>query len=237
MNNLIKLLVFDVDGTLSIGQNEIEREVSHFLYLFEKKGIRVCLASGKDYYYLTALSRGIGLKNPYYIAENGGILFTDTKRIANIDERVEESLYKIKRLIDEKFTKIWFQPNEACLTILSNGEGIILEIEQYIKSYCDLREFKIFTHYSEDCSSIDILPQNIDKAVGLCAIMKKMQITSSGVIVAGDSQSDMQMAQYANLMLIVGNETTHFENVKRFNYPIEMMRFLYKNICTSALYH
>lgn len=230
MNNLVKLLVFDVDGTLTIGQSEVENEIAQTICWFEKCGIKICLASGKDLYYLSALSRGMGIKSPYFIAENGGVWFFEGKRYVSINKDVKDSLNQIKSMISKKFSRIWFQPNEVCLTIMSKENFLISEIEDYLYKNMSLEMFTVYPHYFQECSSVDILPKDIDKVVGLRYIMKKLELTHKEVIVAGDSVSDSQMAQCTDLMLIVGSGLPDIKNAKYFRCPYEMINFLYNNI-------
>ena len=71
----IKLIVFDVDGTIAEPNSPVDRKVSEKLQCFERRGIRIAFASGKNASYLSGLARGIGLADPIIIGENGCIIF------------------------------------------------------------------------------------------------------------------------------------------------------------------
>ena len=70
----MKCIVFDLDGTLCQLGKEILPETVDMLKALEDKGNRICISSGKPTYYLVGMFRQVGLKNPIFIGENGGVI-------------------------------------------------------------------------------------------------------------------------------------------------------------------
>ena len=74
-----KMVVFDVDDTLTRINHPIELEVSKRLRDLERKGIKIVFASGKNISYLLGFARGVGVKGSFIIGENGCVLFDTSK--------------------------------------------------------------------------------------------------------------------------------------------------------------
>ena len=67
----LRLIVFDVDGTLMPSDKPMSCNVSATLRHFENLGIRIALSSGKHFLYLDKVAQSLGIKKPIIIAENG----------------------------------------------------------------------------------------------------------------------------------------------------------------------
>ena len=68
----IKLVMADVDGTLTPGGDSISPSVSEAIHRLEEQGIIVGLVSGRTVPMLESLARKLGISGPI-IAENGGV--------------------------------------------------------------------------------------------------------------------------------------------------------------------
>ena len=113
----IKLLVFDVDGTLAPTEEPIPRTVSEKIVHFEHLGFQIVFISGRTASYLAGLARGIGLKKPLVAGENGGVIFNPaTKWEKTLAEIPRETAQIIKEALFKEFEGLWFQPNQTMLT-------------------------------------------------------------------------------------------------------------------------
>lgn len=69
-----KMIVLDLDGTLTNSKKEMTTRTRETLLAAERKGLRVVLASGRPTYGITALAEELELKDygGYILAFNGG---------------------------------------------------------------------------------------------------------------------------------------------------------------------
>jgi len=222
MSSKIKLIVFDVDGTLSYGQQAIKTDISRKLCDLESKGIQVCLASGKDHYYLTALVRGMGLSSAWLISENGAILETESGKEYFITSKHDKNeLSDINSRIASNFPFVSFQQNEICISIFFNNPTSPDDILDYINSFrSDYNlTFNCFLHPN----SIDIVPKCVDKSIALRKIKIEKQISTSEVIAVGDNTNDEKMLLEAKYRIIVGKRLSLLTDARRTFSPEEML--------------
>lgn len=222
MKEKIKLGVFDVDGTLSVGQNAISNSVSKRLCDLELKGLQICLASGKDHYYLTALARGIGLTNAWYIAENGAIIQTVYGKEYLVDSSdIITGMKDIQRKISLVFPFVWFQNNEVAISVFFENDFTANKILRYIKSIQPYYNFEI--NYFLHNRSLDIVPICVDKAFALRRIKKEARIDTSQIIAAGDNSNDEKMLFEAQYRIVVGIGIPWIKEVQRVQAAEQML--------------
>ena len=71
---MIKLVVFDLDGTLAeLGQGVTPENLA-LLKKLEATGVRIAICSGKPTYYLCGFMRQLGLRAPILVGENGAVI-------------------------------------------------------------------------------------------------------------------------------------------------------------------
>lgn len=220
MNN-IKLVVFDVDGTLTVGEEPTEIEVVQALSIIEKSGVNICIASGKDCRYLLGFVRGAGLDKPTIIAENGGvIIYKDQIFVAKEDKVLCDLVVKIKDL----FPKADFQPNKSNVSVcIDNDDKLLVEVYKFICDY-----LKPYSDYSAHIQkrSIDILPNSMNKANAIKRVQSLMKCGINETICAGDGENDRSMLGCTNNMLIVGGGLQDVADAKRFKNTKDMLEFI-----------
>lgn len=222
MNEKIKLAVFDVDGTLSVGQNAISNNVSQKICGLELNGLQICLASGKDHYYLTALARGMGLSNAWYIAENGAVIQTDHGKECLVESSdIINGMKDIQRKISLAFPLVWFQNNEVAITAFFENDFMANEILMYLKSIQTEYDFDInsFLH----AHSFDIVPACVDKAFALRRIKREADIATSQIIAAGDNANDEKMLSEVKYRIVVGAGLPWINEVQRVQSAEQML--------------
>ena len=222
MKKRFKLIVFDVDGTLSTGQHAIPNRVSQKLCDYEASGIKVCLASGKDHYYLTALSRGMGLKNVWIIAENGAVFQTNYgKQYLDSSPKIKSELSRFRDQIKIAFPNIWFQNNDISITVFFDSSLSSDSISKFVESHREDYEieFSCFAHPD----TFDIVPVGTDKSLALQRIKKEMRFSPFEIIVVGDGPNDEKMLFEAQHRLIVGDGLEWLTDVPRCTSPVEML--------------
>ena len=71
---MIRLAVFDLDGTLAPLGKPVAPETVALLHQLENTGVRIALCSGKPTYYLCGFARQLGLADPILVGENGAVI-------------------------------------------------------------------------------------------------------------------------------------------------------------------
>jgi HAD superfamily hydrolase (TIGR01484 family) len=159
-----KLLIFDIDGTLC----NINKSIPNFLLKTLQKVSKehqIVLASGKPFGYIAGFIRQLGLHNCIVIGENGGTIMysaifpPSSYYQIEIPKEVEDIFATIKRSFKKEFSKnIWFQPNDVNLTIFPLKIDNIKQIHKFAKQF---ESDKINTYYHKD--SVDFTPKGFDK--------------------------------------------------------------------------
>lgn len=220
MNN-IKLIVFDVDGTLTMGEEPTEIEVVRDLSIINKSGVNICIASGKDWRYLLGFVRGAGLDKPTIIAENGGVIIhKDHIFIAKEDKILCDLAAKIKAL----FPQVDFQPNKSNVSVcIDNDDKLLAKVYDFICDY--LKPHSDYSTYIHR-SSIDILHSSINKANAIKRVQFLMKCGIDETICVGDGENDRGMLSCTNNMLIVGDGLQDIMDAKRFETTRDMLEFI-----------
>lgn len=224
---MIQLMVFDLDSTLApIGFGMGEEELELFRKL-ENTGVRIAICSGKTCDYLCGFMRQIGLKNPVLIGENGAVIRfgidLPPKRHYRVpfSREATDSLKKIRQVLEERIPHMWFQPNKIGVTPFPTSEEEFEKIEAVLEEYREeLKDIKVFRHID----SFDIVPAQIDKAVGISYLLEKMGITAEEIIAVGDGVNDYTMFQLAGYA--IGVNVKEEERVdKNCKNTLEMLKF------------
>lgn len=216
----MKVIVFDLDNTLCDLGKEIALENVNLLKKLEQKGHKIVICSGKPTYYLCGLMRQVGLNEPILVGENGatisfGVNLPPEKNyvVSNQDKAIS-LLSKIKDLLKINFNdKIWFQPNEICLTAFPKKKEYFGEIRSFLNKQ-ELTDCIIYEHVD----SFDIVPKDVNKFEGLKYLSNLLSISSEDFIAVGDSVNDYPMFDFCKLSIGVNlkekeKASLNFENI------------------------
>lgn len=195
---MIRLAIFDLDGTLAPVGKPINSKCVKFLKKIENKGIRIAISSGKTVFYQAGMFRQIGLKSPIFIGENGSLISFGvdlpprTIYCITADDIYFQTKNKILREISEKFgDEIWLQPNEVMLTLFFKNE----KTKERLRTYFSQNRFEGVTVY-EHIDSFDVIPFGVNKKCALEALGKELNIASDEMIAVGDGINDIPMFEF-----------------------------------------
>lgn len=199
---MIKLVVFDLDGTLAESGKGIVASDIEKLKKIEEMGIRIAICSGKPVSYLCGFMRQVGLDAPILLGENGAVfqvgveLPPKEQHILPYSNLAKESLIMIKQEIDSKIPDIWYQPNMVGVTPFPKNEVEFDIIENLlIEKKHTLQDVKVYRHV--DC--FDIVPDGVDKKAGVHFLTQHMGLTPEEIIAVGDGINDYPMFEYAGM--------------------------------------
>ena len=199
---MIKLIVFDLDGTLARLGKGIEEQDIRLMRALEQKGITIAICSGKPTYYLCGFMRQVGLAAPILVGENGAVFQFGVElppgrfEILPYDKVADASLARIKKAIDRRYPHIWYQPNEVALTPFPKTEEEFDWIQEFLDEN-HLPGIDVYRH----CDSFDIVPTGLDKKRGLKYLGQMLQIGPEETAAVGDGVNDYPMFEYAGLSL------------------------------------
>ena len=222
---MIKLLAFDLDGTLAeVGKGILEKDIE-ILKKIEENGIKIAICSGKPTYYLCGFMRQVGLQCPILIGENGAVIRFGVDLPPNqfyvlpYSKEAEQTIRFLKEKIDERLPDMWYQPNLVGLTPFPKTEAEFEIITELIAENQDLvRDVVVYRHGD----SFDILPKGIDKKAGLQYLGELLEIAPHEVAAIGDGINDYPMFEYAGLS--IGINVKDSEKVdKNYNTLTEVL--------------
>lgn len=218
----IKLIAFDVDGTLSDPDKSIEGNVSERLRALEDRGLKILLISGKSAAYLSGLARGLGIKDPLVAGENGCVILKplhfEEICLAEKTERIDHLRTEI---LSRYGNDVWLQPNQVAFTVFPKQRMFVSEIYQFMIEALTGTELQVLKHID----AIDVLPANVHKGKALALIKKMLYIMTDEVIAVGDAESDLAMADEAGTFLIIGDKIT-YKGAHNFNSVLQALQFL-----------
>lgn len=229
---MIKLIVFDLDGTLAQLGKGILPEDLLLLHQLEDAGARIAICSGKPTYYLCGLMRQVGLKAPVLVGENGAVIQFGVDLppreyfVAPYSAKAKRSIRLIRDELDLAIPDLWYQPNEVGLTPFPSSEAGFDAIQACLDKLApELEDLILYRH----CDCFDIMPDGITKKSGLERLGKLLGISPEETAAVGDGVNDYPMFEYARLSL--GINVKEAEKVDRIFPSIhEALLFLLENL-------
>lgn len=231
---MIKLIVFDLDGTLAeFGKGMLDSNIE-LLKKIEDTGVNVAVCSGKPCYYLCGFMRQIGLKHPILVGENGGeIVFgvdlpPVVHKVLPYSEDAKRSLRFLRDGFDSLIPDIWYQPNNVGLTPFLKREEDFETVAGFIKeNEHKLKDIVVYRHF--DC--FDIMPEGIDKGNGVKYLANMLKIERDEILAVGDSINDYPMFEFAGFS--VGVKVSDTSRVDSdFNTIGEALEFILDKLLT-----
>ena len=197
---MIRLIVFDLDGTLAALGKGIEPENLELLRALEAAGARIAICSGKPTYYLCGFMRQVGLKAPVLVGENGAViqlggdLPPKDYHVAPYSPAAKRSIRLLRERIEEAVPGMWYQPNEVGLTPFPRNDAEFDAVQECIDALKDeIQDVIVYRH----CDSFDITPDGITKKSGLERLGTLLGISAQETIAVGDGVNDYPMFEYA----------------------------------------
>lgn len=235
-----KLLVLDIDGTLTNSQKQITEFTKKTLHELQKNGVKIALASGRPTFGIVPVAKELKLEKygGFIISFNGGrieecktgkVIYEKVMPLHMVrklnrlskENKVSILTYQDKYLITEAPDDIYIQkesminqmrikkvdsfvdyvnfPVTKCLMV---GEGDYLaKVEQKVKNAIG-GELNI---YRSEPFFLEIMPQQIDKAVSLMKLADYLNITKQEMVACGDGFNDQTMIEYAGFGVAMQN--------------------------------
>lgn len=195
----VKLVVFDLDGTLAeIGKPILPKNIEMLKAMEEQGGI-IAICSGKPTYYLCGFLRQVGLKQPILIGENGAVIQFGVDLppkhfyILPYSEEARKTIAFIRNKWETLLPNMWYQPNLVGLTPFPKRKEEFGVIEDFLKeNEKDIMDVDVYRF--GDC--FDIIPKGISKKEGVAYLGKLLNIEPQEMVAVGDGENDYPMLSY-----------------------------------------
>ena len=190
-----KLIVLDLDGTLTNSKKEITPRNRETLIRMQEQGIRLVLASGRPTYGIVPLANELRMNEfgGFILSYNGGEI---------INWETQEMVYE-NVLPNEVVPVLYECARTHQLSILTyDGAEIITENSQdpYVLKEAFLNKMAV-----RETNDFLTVPQGIDKALSLAVLLKEIGVAREEVIAIGDGYNDLSMIRFAGLGIAMGN--------------------------------
>ncbi|HEY8364505.1 MAG TPA: Cof-type HAD-IIB family hydrolase [Haloplasmataceae bacterium] len=226
-----KIVFIDIDGTLFDNEhNLIHPSTIKALAKLKEKNIKVCIASGRSMVLCQeVLNRyklscdGYVLINGQYVILNEEVIYKNPLPKTFINEFISEC--KRKQLdygfmaLDDTFVSSHrkevvksFSDFKMSLPRVIVQEDLSKELYQAL--FFDIDSIPYFSQkFAQYVKFIiwsindgaDVIPLYASKKIGMKKIIEKLQINREDVYAFGDSLNDMEMLEYANIGVAMGN--------------------------------
>ncbi len=196
---MIKVIIFDVDGTLRAPEQPVELGVVARMHGLVEYELQVSLVSGKGAVYLFGLAEGLGIPNPLVGGENGAVIFRPQEKVEivyPVSEEIRKSLDYVRSGLWHLFRDdIWFPLNQTGVTaFVKSGlpvEDVYQQAVQFVKDH-RLFDLYVLPHWD----AVDVMPRGLDKAV-FVRYLNSIGYKSDEIVAVGDALNDIPMLQIA----------------------------------------
>ena len=229
---MIKLAVFDLDGTLCDYGKGVLNEDLKLIKEIENSGVGIAICSGKPIYYLCGFSRQLGLNKPVLVGENGGSIQFGIDLPpaffyhAPVPENAARSIAFFKEEIMTALPHLWCQPNEFEFSPFFSKRTEAEKIEKIIAENGDkIKGINIYRH--PDC--FDFIADNVNKGLGLKLVSEKLKLSPEQIVCVGNDENDYEMFKFSGTSIGINLK----DNSKAdFNFAslTEALRFI-KGLC------
>jgi phosphoglycolate phosphatase (TIGR01487 family) len=208
----IKVVVIDIDGTITDNDRKISIPAVEALRNLENKGIPVMIATGGVLCFAKTISEMIGLTGPV-IAENGGIVHqkckTNVKTLVLGDkEECEKAFSHLSSHLEVERTDVEaFRLTEVAIYPTVDYTSV----KDLVRDY-DVKVLNTGFAYH-------ITSSRINKGFGLETACSMMGVDVSNVAAIGDSENDIEMFEKAAIGIAVANAAQKLK--ERADYVVQ----------------
>lgn len=206
----IKVIVTDVDGTLTDNKHIISVKAIEAIRILEKKGIKVILVSGNALPILGTLARYIGTCG-YVIAENGCVIGRFFKPIYIVNRKFPQD--KVTEILENLgFISAPTNPYRYVdLAFIRTEKSAKLTVNQISKALekRGIRNVEV----TDSGFAIHIAPQGVNKAFGIQKLAEIMNISLENVLAVGDGDNDAEMLKIAGVSACPANASKKIKEI------------------------
>lgn len=230
----IKLVVFDIDGTLlPTGTDVISEDARIAIETLKLKGIQVMIATGRAFY-LIPQSIKQAVNPDYYVAINGQCLLNAQGEIIHRVDISYDSVKKITALSKENNLDLAFIYHDALRAFhnyvgfydfYSMGRDLSTTILDHSSLGIPTDELPMGFYIIGDEAGIQLVAKEVPEVTITCSMERGydgfvagvnkataidhaceyLNCTPEEVMVFGDGENDLEMLDYAGIAIVMGN--------------------------------
>lgn len=227
---MIKLVAFDVDGTLR-DKEFLPESTKQALKKLKEKGITLALCTGRSEFEMASLYKELEIDwavtcNGCHIGHQGETIFGTSFSSDKIEEWLNEAdklnhaflLYGAEKMFTNQVGNPYFKQAQQEIGFLEpidlNSVKEIPAIYQCIV-FCNEEEEKVYIGEGKERNdyyihrwrtwAVDINPVGMNKAVGLLKLMNHLGIKPEEVAAIGDGGNDLEMLEMVGTGIAMGN--------------------------------
>lgn len=231
----VRMLVFDVDGTLvPRGDNKVVPSALDAINQAKAKGIQILLATGRSYFFVIDNVKQ-SIHPDYYVTVNGSCLIDENEKIIERHDIPKDVAKRFAEYCREHHYPVGFKYAEGIGTYAGYMEfvepyiglehpGRIFIFDDYDMSHLEQENpLGIFlvapTEKQQEIQAVfpelvialayedayDIYRVGVDKTKTIESVMNKLGISWDQVISFGDGENDIEMLQKAGIGVAMGN--------------------------------
>ncbi|MGN7310199.1 Cof-type HAD-IIB family hydrolase [Alkalicoccobacillus gibsonii] len=233
------MIFFDIDGTLYNHEKELPASTKRSIQALQQAGHEVAIATGRSPFFFKELREELGIDsfvsfNGQYVVYKGETIYAnplDSEAVEKLTEfaatrnhplvymnhetmrsniadhpAIEESLNSLKFLPPENDPH-FHKERDLYQTLLFCTEGEELE---YSEAFDSIR----FVRWHP--SSVDVIPAEGSKAIGIRHLIEKLGFTMDQVYAFGDERNDLEMLSEAGHGVAMGNAPQVVKDAARY---------------------
>ena len=233
------MIFFDIDGTLLDHQKNLPQSAKRSIAALKEAGHEVAIATGRPPFFFKELREELGIDsfvsfNGQYVVFKGEEIFSNPLDAATIEEltsfsakrdhplvymnhqtmksnisdhpAIEESLHSLKFHAPD-LDPLFHKDRDLYQTLLFCTEG---EEKEYVEAFSKIR----FVRWHP--SSVDVIPANGSKAVGISHLIKKLGYSIDQVYAFGDERNDLEMLSQVGHGVAMGNAPQDVKDVANY---------------------
>ncbi|MGN1399262.1 MAG: Cof-type HAD-IIB family hydrolase [Erysipelotrichaceae bacterium] len=239
---MIKIAFFDVDGTLiDMKKRQITEKMVTTLQLLQKKGIKICVATGRAPYIVPKIE---GVHFDCYLTFNGSYCYTDNEEIfcnPICNQDVQKIILNAQEiglpvLLATKTTSFanGCEPNLKEYMAISKQEvNVIDNFRQASKDEiyqmmigCNPAQYDTILKDTENVAitawwdkAADVIPLNGSKGLGVSKVLDYFHFKKEEAIAFGDGSNDLEMLQSVSTSVAMANGTDDIKEIASYVCP------------------
>lgn len=206
---MVKLLILDVDGTITERDRTILPEVIKAIREVQKGGTQISLVSGNVIPVMYALKIYLGINGAVF-GENGGIMLngSKTEKFFSMDVPLKFYQYLENRIsINEILTNKW---RETSVAFEGDRHEIAREMELLDRRWKDIIEV-VDSRYAWH-----IMNRGQSKAFAVNMLIEMAEVDPKETLVCGDSDNDFAMYETPARKVAIANSTPSIKDLSEY---------------------
>ena len=219
-----KILVLDLDGTLTNKKKEITAHTRETLIRAQEAGVKIVLASGRPTYGIVPLAEELRLGDfeGYILSYNGGqIIDWKTKKMMyenELDPKVYPYLYECAKkngFVILSYKDEYIVSEDAGNPYVQHEAFLNRMPSITVPNFLEVFDFPVpkmkqdlegrMNVFRSEPFFLELVPNGIDKARSLAVLLDELGMKPEEMVAVGDGFNDLSMIQFAGLGVAMAN--------------------------------